>query len=56
METRYVAIVALHLVVALVFAAVAVRNLLHGDVPAAVMQGVLAVLVAGLGVGIVRLA
>lgn len=56
METRYVVIIAVHVLVALVFVAVAVRNLLYGDVGGAVMQGVVGVLVGMLGFGIARMA
>lgn len=54
MESRYVVIVSLHIVVAFVFVAVAIWNALQGDVVGAIMQGVLGVLVAILGVGIIR--
>ncbi|QLD88652.1 hypothetical protein HWV07_06230 [Natronomonas salina] len=54
MEPRFVAIVAVHLVGALAFAAMAVRAALLGDPVFAVMQGVLAALIVALGVGIVR--
>ena len=54
MEPRFVAILAVHFVGATVFAAMAVRSALLGDPVFAVMQGVLAVLVVLLGVGIVR--
>lgn len=54
MEPRFVAIVAVHLVGGLVFAAMAVRAALLGDPVFAVMQGVLAALVVALGFGIVR--
>jgi hypothetical protein len=53
-EPRFVAIVLVHLVGALVFAAMAVRSAVLGDPVIAVMQGVLAVLVVVLGVRIVR--
>lgn len=54
MEPRYVVIVVFHFVVALAFAAFAVRNALRGDVVGAVLQGTLGVLVLLLGVGFVR--
>lgn len=54
MESRYVAIVGLHVAVALVFVAVATWNVVNGDVVGAVLQGVLGVLVAALGLGIAR--
>jgi hypothetical protein len=49
-----VAILALHLVGALAFAAMAARSALLGDPVFAVMQGVLAALVLALGLGIAR--
>ncbi|MFQ3318615.1 MAG: hypothetical protein ACI8UR_001023 [Natronomonas sp.] len=54
MEPRHVAVIGLHLLVALLFVGVAVRNALLGNVAGAVMQGVLGVLVVILGVGIAR--
>lgn len=54
MESSYVAIVGLHVAVALLFVAVAIWNALRGDVAGAVLQGVLGVLVAALGVGLTR--
>ena len=54
MGPRSVAIVAVHLLGALLFAAMAVRAALLGDPVFAVMQGVLAALVVALGVGIAR--
>lgn len=56
MESRTVAIVGLHVGVALVFLAVAAWNLVHGDVVGAVLQSVLGALIAVLGVGIARAA
>ena len=47
-------IVVLHVVASLAFAAMAVRSALLGDPVFAVMQGVLAVLVVALGVGVAR--
>lgn len=55
MEPRYVVIVVVHLGVALVFAAVATWNVIQGDVAGAVLQGVLGLLIAILGVGIARI-
>lgn len=54
MEPRIVGILGLHLLGALLFSAVAVRNLIRGDPVSAVMQGVLAVLIVVLGIGIAR--
>ena len=54
MDPRFLAIVVVHLVGGLVFAVMAVRSAVLGDPVFAVMQGVLAVLVVVLGVGIVR--
>jgi hypothetical protein len=53
-EPRIVGILALHGVGALLFSSVAVWNLLRGDGVNAVLQGVLAVLVLALGVGIAK--
>lgn len=54
MEPRFVAVLAVHLVGAVVFAAMAIRAALLGDPIFAVMQGVIAALIVALGVGIVR--
>lgn len=53
-EPRFVAIIVVHLIGAVVFAVMAVRSVLIGDPVFAVMQGVLAALIVLLGVGIVR--
>jgi hypothetical protein len=55
-EPRYVAVVGMHLLVALTFAALATWNALNGDIVNATLQGVLAVLVLFLGIGITRIA
>lgn len=54
MEPRFVAVVVVHLVGALVFTAMAMRAAVLGDPVFAVMQGVLAALIVALGFGIVR--
>ncbi|MCY4732296.1 hypothetical protein KY092_17220 [Natronomonas gomsonensis] len=56
MEPRYVAVIGMHVVVALAFVALAVRNALHGDIVNATLQGVIGALVLFLGVGITRIA
>lgn len=56
MEPRIVGIPGLHLLGALLFSAVAVRNVIRGDPVNAVLQGVLAVLIVMLGIGIARTA
>jgi hypothetical protein len=53
-EPRSVGVLGLHVVVAVLFFAVAVWNLLNDDPVNAVLQGVLAVLVVALGIGIAR--
>jgi hypothetical protein len=55
-EPRYVAVIGMHVVVALAFVALAVRNALHGDVVNATLQGVVGAMVLLLGVGITRIA
>lgn len=54
MEPRFVAILLVHLVGAVVFAAMVIRAAVLGDPIFAVMQGVLAALIVALGFGIVR--
>ncbi|WP_178916324.1 hypothetical protein [Natronomonas gomsonensis] len=56
MEPRYVAVIGMHVVVALAFVALAVRNAFHGDIVNATLQGVIGALVLVLGVGITRIA
>lgn len=56
MEPRSVVIVGVHLVGALLFAAMAIWAVLTGDPVFAVVQGVLAALVVTLGVGLARAA
>lgn len=54
MDPRFVSIVGIHLLGSLTFTGIAVRNALLGDTVGAVLQGVLAVLVITMGVGLAR--